>query len=87
MSSYDKDFVSHYKPYQLGDNAYLNEVVHEFLENIRENRVFDYDSEVYWKTHFICNEAKISTQKKEMIDIPRGITIDETLSFLAEIKN
>ena len=87
MSSYNKDFVSHYKPNQLDNNDYLNEVVDEYLENIRNGMIIDYDSEVYWKTHFICNLAKISTLKKETIDIPYGLTIDESLAFLSEIKN
>ena len=86
ISSYDKEFVSYYKPNQLDNIDYLNEVVYEFLETIRDNRLFNYDGELYWKTHFICNVAKISTRKKETIDIPKGITIDETIAFLDEIK-
>lgn len=87
MSSHNKDFVSYYKENQFENNDYLNEVVDEYLENIRNDMNIDYDSEVYWKTHFICNVAKISTQKKETIDIPYGLTIDESLAFLSEIKN
>ena len=87
MSSYDKDCVSYYKENQFENNHYLNEVVDEYLENIRNGMIIDYDSEVYWKTHFICNLAKISTLKKETIDIPYGLTIDESLAFLSEIKN
>jgi hypothetical protein len=87
MSSDNSDCVSYYKPHIFEDDVYLNDVVDVFLENIRNNAVIDYDAELYWKTHFICNVAKISTQKKKTIYIPLGITINESLDFIDELKS
>ena len=86
ISSDDSDYISHYKPNEFEDDVYLNEFVDVFLENIRNRTVIDYDAELYWKTHFICNVAKISTRNQELIDIPDGITINESLDFLDELK-